>query len=149
MTAEIVRAGEEHIPGILAVEKACFSRPWSEESLRGEMENGRSAVFTALAGGTVVGWAGLSWVLDEGSVSDIAVTEAFRRQGIGRALTRALLEECHRRGLRCLLLEARVSNEPAIQLYRSLGFYPVGRRPRFYEAPREDALLMRADIPEE
>ena len=146
MSLEIIRAGEDELKGIRAVEEACFSRPWSEESLRSELDNGRSALFVAKDGGKIVGWAGMTWVLDEGSVSDIAVLPACRRRGLGRALTEALLKEGRSRALSCLLLEVRVSNAPAIALYRSLGFYDVGRRPRFYEDPREDALLMRADL---
>ncbi len=146
MSAAIVRAGESEIKDIRAVEEASFSRPWSEEALRSELQNGRSALFVAKDGDRIVGWAGMTWVLDEGSVSDIAVLPAFRRQGLGRALTEALIEECRRLSLSCLLLEVRVSNAPAIALYRSLGFVDVGRRPRFYEDPREDALLMRADL---
>ena len=146
MSAAIVRAGESEIKDIRAVEEASFSRPWSEEALRSELQNGRSALFVAKDGDRIVGWAGMTWVLDEGSVSDIAVLPAFRRQGLGRALTEALLAECRRLSLSCLLLEVRVSNAPAIALYRSLGFVDVGRRPRFYEDPREDALLMRADL---
>ena len=42
-----------------------------------------------------------------------------------------------------LLLEVRVSNAPAIALYEKLGFSPLGVRPGFYEAPREDALIMQ------
>ena len=146
MSAAIVRAGESEIKDIRAVEEASFSRPWSEEALRSELQNGRSALFVAKDGDRIVGWAGMTWVLDEGSVSDIAVLPAFRRQGLGRALTEALIEECRGLSLSCLLLEVRVSNAPAIALYRSLGFTDVGRRPRFYEDPREDALLMRADL---
>jgi len=143
MTA-VIRAERRHLAGIRAVEEACFSHPWSMASLEQEFENGRSALFVAVDGEAVVGWAGLTYVLDEGSVSDIAVLPAYRGQGLGRALTEALLGEARRLALACLLLEVRVSNAAAVSLYRSLGFAEVGRRPRFYEDPREDALLMRA-----
>jgi len=77
MSLEIIRAGEGELQGIRAVEEACFSRPWSEESLRSELDNGRSALFAAKDGGKIVGWAGMTWVLDEGSVSDIAADRGF------------------------------------------------------------------------
>jgi len=143
MTARIVRADETHIAGIRAVEEACFSRPWSEASIRTELENGRSALFAALDGEAVVGWAGLEALFGEGSVTNIAVLPACRRQGVGRALTAALIAEARRLALDRLLLEVRASNAPAIALYASLGFETIGRRPRFYDFPREDALLMR------
>ena len=45
-----------------------------------------------------------------------------------------------------LLLEVRVSNAPAIRLYEKLGFVQVGRRPRYYTNPREDALILRKEL---
>ena len=92
---------------------------------------------------TVVGWAGLESVCGEGSVTNIAVLPKFRRRGTGEALTRALLAAAQELALDRLLLEVRVSNAPAIALYEKLGFSPLGVRPGFYEAPREDALIMQ------
>ena len=40
----------------------------------------------------------------------------------------------------------RISNEPAKQLYQKLGFEIVGKRPRYYEKPREDALILRKEL---
>jgi ribosomal-protein-alanine N-acetyltransferase len=41
-----------------------------------------------------------------------------------------------------LTLEVRESNCKAISLYTSLGFETVGKRPRFYREPDENAILM-------
>ena len=86
--------------------------------------------------------AGFRAVLDEGYISNIAVSPALRRQGIGAALLRAMLEEGVRRGLAFLTLEVRVGNAAARRLYRRAGFREAGIRPGYYEKPREDALLM-------
>ena len=45
-----------------------------------------------------------------------------------------------------LLLEVRVSNAPAIALYEGLGFAQVGRRPKYYHNPHEDALILRKEL---
>ena len=148
MSAEIVRADASRIAGIRAVEEACFSQPWGEAAIRGELENGHSALFVALADGGIVGWAGLEALFGEGCVTNVAVLPAFRRKGIGRALTAALIAEAKRLSLDWLQLEVRVSNAAAIALYASLGFAPIGKRPRFYDYPREDALLMRLPLKE-
>jgi ribosomal-protein-alanine N-acetyltransferase len=42
-------------------------------------------------------------------------------------------------------LEARVSNEPAIALYRKYGFNEVGLRRRYYSDNDEDAIIMTTD----
>lgn len=135
------------LPGAAAVEQACFSQPWSEQGLRAELEKEFARCFAAVSDGAVVGWAGLEAVWGEGSVTNIAVLPGFRRRGIGEALTRALLSCAAGLSLDRLLLEVRVSNAPAIALYEKLGFGPVGIRPGFYDAPREDALIMQHPDP--
>ena len=76
---------------------------------------------------------------------NLAVAPDCRRWGIGEALVRELLRRLDAQGIRSLSLEVRVSNESAQALYRKLGFAPVGRRPRYYEKPREDALILRKE----
>ena len=76
---------------------------------------------------------------------NIAVHPDFRRQGIAEALVDALMTELHEQGSRCLTLEVRASNESAKQLYRKLGFIPIGKRPNYYFNPREDALILRKE----
>lgn len=143
---EILRALPAHAAGIHRVECESFSQPWSESAILAEMENGHSTLFAAVENGGVIGWAGLEAVCGEGSVTNIAVLPAFRRKGVGRKLTQRLIEEAREEGLDFLMLEVRVSNTPAVALYESLGFSPVGIRPHFYEAPCEDALLLRIDF---
>ena len=72
----------------------------------------------------------------------MAVEPGCRRQGVGEALIRELLERCRMRQLSFVTLEVREHNEPAIALYSKLGFVPVGLRKNYYEAPKENALLM-------
>jgi ribosomal-protein-alanine N-acetyltransferase len=139
----IATASPAHAAGIHRVETESFSRPWSEQAILAEMENGHSTLLVALDGEQVVGWAGMESVCGEGSVTNIAVLPAFRRQGVGRRLTAALIEQARRQECEFLMLEVRVSNTPAIALYEELGFARIGVRPRFYDDPREDALMMQ------
>ena len=132
----------EHIPQVAALERACFSRPWSEESLQGELWNDSAVIIVAEGeDGTVLGYAGLQTVLDEGYINNVAVDEKFRRQGIADELIAAFVRFGQAK-LAFLTLEVRASNAPAIALYAKHGFVEVGRRKNYYEAPREDAVLM-------
>ena len=81
-------------------------------------------------------------VLDEGYISNVAVSPAFRRRGIASALIRALLDRARERNLSFVTLEVRESNAAAIALYEGFGFRPVGRRKNYYDAPKEDAWIM-------
>ena len=77
---------------------------------------------------------------------NLAVSPDYRRQGVGQALVNALVEHLRQNKVIALLLEVRVSNAPAIALYKGLGFVQVGRRPKYYHNPREDALILRKEL---
>lgn len=73
------------VPGAAAVERACFSLPWSEAGFLSELQKEGVRCFAALSSsGAVVGWAGLESVCGEGSVTNIAVLPKFRRRGPAR-----------------------------------------------------------------
>ena len=150
MSAELalVPLTEELLPPVLELEKVCFSLPWSREAFLPELTDPDCCWFAAMEGGTLAGYAGFRSVLDEGYISNVAVSPALRRQGVATALIRAMLEEGTRRRLRFLTLEVRVGNAPARRLYERLGFREAGLRPGYYEKPREDALLMTYFYPE-
>lgn len=97
--------------------------------------------------GLLAGFAAFQLAGGEASLDTLAVAPALRRQGVGRCLLRAALDALCAQGAGCCFLEVRLSNAPAIALYQGLGFAAVGRRPGFYRAPAEDALVMRCPLP--
>ena len=135
MTADDVKFAAE-------IEKLCFVHPWSEQSVKDEMEKENSVFLMAFEGENPIGYVGLSVVFDEGYMGNLAVIEAYRRNGVGRALMQELLNECVKLELAFATLEVRASNTPAVNLYESLGFTEVGRRKNYYKEPSEDALLL-------
>ena len=141
---KIVPMERAHVAQIAQLERENFSAPWDEASLLHELENPLSLWLTALDGDTVAGYIGSQSVLGESDMMNLAVAPAYRRQGVGRALVERLLWELAEDN-HCLTLEVRASNEAAIALYESLGFRQVGRRPRYYQHPPGDALILRKD----
>ncbi len=123
------------------IEKLCFVHPWSEQSIKDEMNKENSIFLMAFEGKKSIGYVGLSVVFDEGYMGNLGVIEAYRRNGVGRALMQELLSECIKLDLAFVTLEVRSSNTPAVSLYKSLGFSEVGRRKNYYKEPLEDALL--------
>jgi len=73
---------------------------------------------------------------------NLAVRRDFRRQGIGETLIRSVLKEARDKGGERATLEVRASNIAAIRLYQKLGFNVTGIRRNYYDAPKEDALVM-------
>lgn len=86
---------------------------------------------------------GCSWsISDETHIILLTVHPDLRRQGLGSAVLLGLLEFARNRGSNYVTLEVRASNRGAIALYEKLGFQSVGRRPRYYSSPKEDALIL-------
>ena len=142
MEFRIVDVSAEYIPQIEEIERECFSRPWTAEQLSGQMRNAQHEFIAAVDDDKVLGYVGLMYVLDEGYISNVAVHPEARRQGIGDALIDALAVKAKELELAFLTLEVRESNAPAIALYAKHGFHPVGKRKNYYDAPKEDAVLM-------
>lgn len=143
MRFRIVPMAAAHLPAVVALEQICFpSDPWSESVYRAALDNPAVGILLARGeDGALLGYAVLSTVLDEGNLDNIAVAPEARRNGIADALLSALTA-FGREHLARLMLEVRASNAPAIALYEKHGFAAVGRRKHYYDAPREDAILM-------
>lgn len=145
MNYEIVPVTEEMLDTIEEMEKECFSVPWSREMLLYQMR-GNNVFLAAVNNGEVMGYIGMMFVLDEGYISNVAVTGKYRRKGIAKALISALEAKCREMHLSFMTLEVRESNTPAISLYAGLGFEEVGVRRNYYDKPRENAILMTRNL---
>lgn len=136
----------QHIAQVAALEMVCFgSAAWSENSIATELENPLALWIVADDDGKVLGYVGSQTVMDETDMMNIAVHPDFRHQGIATGLVVDLISALKLRGSHCLTLEVRASNEPAKALYEKMGFRMVGRRPGYYQNPREDALILRKE----
>ncbi|MBQ6832436.1 MAG: ribosomal protein S18-alanine N-acetyltransferase [Oscillospiraceae bacterium] len=142
---EIVRMNEAHIAQIEELERCCFSDPWSRAMLEPELSNPLSLWLVAVCDGQVVGYVGSQSVLDGADMMNIAVHPQYRKQGIAQRLIKELISLLQDRGVKCLALEVRASNKPAICLYQKLGFVQVGCRPGYYRNPKEDAFILRKE----
>ena len=140
------RMTDAHISQIAALEKLCFSDPWSENSVASELKNPLSLWLVALDGETVAGYIGSQSVLDGADIMNVAVHPDYRRQGIGQDLVLALATALQENGICFVMLEVRQSNASAISLYEKLGFQQVGLRPNYYRNPKENALIMRKEL---
>ena len=134
-----------HTGQIAELEKVCFNDPWSESSIASELGNRLSLWLVAVDGETVVGYVGSQSVLGETDMMNIAVAPDCRRQGIAEKLVTELISRLRQKGNHSLMLEVRVSNTSARQLYAKLGFEQVGLRKNYYRNPKEDALILRKE----
>ena len=142
---EIVKMTSDHVAQVAQLEQLCFSAPWSENAVASELTNPLSCWLVAVDGEKVCGYVGSQAVLGEADMMNIAVCPDYRRQGVARSLVEQLIAELKNAGNYQLTLEVRISNAPAIALYEQMGFVEVGRRPKYYAKPTEDALILRKE----
>ena len=147
----------EHIPQVVEIEKQSFSMPWSKAAFL-ESFSYDHAVFLAAVDyeygdiesklqptgkkSKVAGYIGMYMVLNEGDITNIAVSPEYRGKGIGLALMNELKRLAVQKNIDNLILEVRESNDAAISLYKKVGFCPAGIRKNFYEKPIENAIVM-------
>lgn len=94
----------------------------------------------------VVGYAGLWFDGDVTQVMTVGVDPAVQRHGVGRQIMTALIERSRKLKAEAVLLEVRVDNAPAIELYRDFGFEVLGVRKRYYQPENMDAYTMRLEL---
>ena len=141
--ARIVRTTTRHAKAIHALERECFSDPWSIRSLKYEISHPHSVCLVAVnENRMILGHITMRQIFDEGHIYNVAVAENARRQGIGRKLIEAVIYEAGILGISSLTLEVRSKNHAAISLYEKLGFAACGHRKNYYRKPTDDALVM-------
>ncbi|MCU0756587.1 MAG: ribosomal protein S18-alanine N-acetyltransferase [Xanthomonadales bacterium] len=136
---------EDDLPAMLQIERRAYPNPWTEEAFRTCFKAGYSALSLKL-GERLIGYGWLTAAAGEAHVLNITVDPELRNQGHGWRLFRRLIDLARWHRVETVFLEVRVSNAPALTLYRRYGFEEIGRRKGYYptaEGGREDALVMR------
>lgn len=144
---------------IAALHAGCFDDSWNAYTVGQVMRMpgafGYVAVLSEAASGEAdlpVGFALASGAHDERELLSIGVLPDHRRSGIGRQMVQMIIDETIRRGAARLFLEVAEDNEAAQRLYRSMGFFAVGRRPGYYRrkaGPAVGALTLRLSLSRE
>lgn len=131
-----------HLDDVYIIETECFSHPWSRQSLEEEIDNETSLFLVAKEENEVIGYIGMSIVIDEGYIFNVAVRESYRNKGVATALINELVTYGKKNNFSFITLEVRKSNLPAISLYSKFGFLKAGERKDYYSNPKENAILM-------
>lgn len=127
---------------IINIERASFAYPWSARFFLQELRVPCARSLLAVVEGRTIGYV-IYWLLPgEIDIHNLAVHPVYRRQGVGRSLLQAVIDEARRHGSSRVTLEVRKSNEAAQRLYQSLGFVARGVRKGYYSDDGEDALAM-------
>ena len=139
---QIRRLREEDVEALSVMAKACFSVPWSAKAFAELVDDEKSIYLVAVCDKEVIGCCGVVNSYGDGDIDIVMVAEKYRGKGIAQVLLQELMKQGREMGVENFTLEVRVSNAPAIHVYEKLGLVSEGIRPRFYEKPVEDAMIM-------
>ena len=134
------------VAALAALERRCFSDPWSDASFREAVEAGWSFGLVAEDAAGIAGYLIARDAAGTGEILNLAVAPEQRRSGIARQLLEAGLAALAGRNVEEVFLEVRESNLAAQALYVGAGFRPVGQRSGYYRSPKEDALVLRREL---
>jgi [ribosomal protein S18]-alanine N-acetyltransferase len=130
----------EDFDAIVALEGESFSNPWTAAALADMLTSPVTQLYVARQQDRrIIGFCACWLIEDELHINTVAVQPTMRRQGVA---TRLLTEILAATGAQTATLEVRRSNVAALKLYESLGFATTAVRPRYYNSPEEDALVL-------
>ena len=124
------------------LERMIFSQPWSYQGFVDSLSLPNTVFLVAEENNKILGYIGMYLSIDEGEITNVAVSPEMRCHGIGGMLLAEAKKEAESRSVGRIVLEVRCSNDSAIRLYERNGFVNHGVRKGFYELPKEDAYIM-------
>ncbi len=133
---------KDDIEAMAEIEQKCFSSPWSPQMIEEDYNNKLSYHIICELEGEIIGYAGLWHVINEGHITNIAISPDHQGKGYGGRLMEEMINLANSKEMIGLTLEVRESNEKAIGLYEKYGFETEGVRKGYYEDTHENALIM-------
>lgn len=117
-----------------------FDDFWNSNILKQEIESDSSTIYTLKINDKIVGFAGISIVLDEADITNIVIKKNCRGHKLSFFLMVILIDLASKSGCKKINLEVNEKNIIAINLYKKFGFEQVGLRKKYYN--NQDAVLM-------
>lgn len=135
--------GPQHLAETAALEKLCFGVHWTPTNFAKELENPRCHYYAAVdSRGRLMAYLGYWRILEEAHITAVGVHPDCRKRRIAQQLLCRMLDDCLEQQVNWITLEVKASNLAAQKLYEKFGFSVMGRRKNYYQAEREDALIM-------
>jgi ribosomal-protein-alanine N-acetyltransferase len=133
----------EDLPEVLALEREVFPNPWTLEVFEHELRHGPGTLYLVMEEeGQLMGYAGAHVTGSELHITNMAVGESRRREGLGTAMLVSCVRRALATGARFVTLEVRESNHGARSFYRLFGFEELGLMREYYLESGEDAVIM-------
>ncbi|MYL59563.1 ribosomal-protein-alanine N-acetyltransferase [Virgibacillus halodenitrificans] len=135
------------VDGVMEVENATFSTPWTTDIFYQELvDNDYAHYFVMEADKKIIGYVGLWLVIDDAQITNIAIMPGYRGNKLGEKLFGFTIQQILLLGGTRLSLEVRKSNTIAQRMYRKFGLVPGGIRKNYYTDNQEDAIVMWVNL---
>lgn len=148
MCEEVIVLGEDDVQDLIDLEAQCFEYHWTREQFLLGLSRKAFRVLGIRFEKILAGYIAFSLIEDEMEILNLAVRPEFRRHGLAARLLTESFKVCGENSIKKSFLDVKVSNEPALSLYRKFGYKKIGVRKKYYPDTKEDALLFRYDFPQ-
>jgi ribosomal-protein-alanine N-acetyltransferase len=132
----------EDLKEVYEIERKSYISPWHISIFQNEIKNPSSNYIVLNLDKKIIGYGGMNCIMQESHITNLTVHPEFRRKGFGEILLLCLIYDTISLGARWVTLEVRISNTPAIMLYKKYNFREAGIRPGYYLDTKEDAIIM-------
>lgn len=135
----------DDVDQVVSIEQRVYPHPWTRGNFLDSLYSGYQARTLRDATQRLLGYFLVMAAVDEGHLLNISVDADMQGKGCGRLLLEQAVVVAREQHMKMILLEVRISNQRALQVYARFGFTEIGRRKNYYpthENTREDAIVM-------
>ena len=145
LSFEIREATNRDIPALLELEQS-FLAPWPRKYIEYELnENPVNTFLVMTIANKIVGFIDYWITFDSATISQIAISNEYRRKGLASQLMKEMYDDCYAKRVRNITLEVRTENKSAVLLYEKFGFKNILTKPHYYDNG-DDAYYMVLEV---
>ena len=123
---------QDDIEQCINIEKSHNIKILSREILENDLKKDSNYYLVATLNNTLIGYVGLSYILDTADIISIVVKKDYTKKGIASLLLSEIISFCYKKEIKDIFLEVRKSNTPAQALYNKFGFFKISERKKYY-----------------
>ncbi len=142
---KIIRLGIQDLIPCMELDEISLNCLWNREQWINELSNSSHICLGINISEDLLCFICSSLILDELSVTSIAVHPEWRRKGLAKMILKELIKESFISGARRIILEVSNRNVAANALYKSIGFINCGRRSNYYR-DGSDAIIKEMQL---
>jgi ribosomal-protein-alanine N-acetyltransferase len=142
---EIFKMSFEDIDDALALESTHNIKILSKNILKSDLETESNYYLVAKYNNKIIGYIGISYILDSADIISIVVDKNYTKRGIASLLLEKIYLFCKEKNVKRILLEVRKSNIAAQNLYLKNGFVKISERKKYYDNI-EDAYIYQKEL---